>query len=352
MAGAAVVSKKRRNASEEEEEDIVPEFKNEQEHAEMTARLEKLSLQFSSGKLRSLTRAENVSAGENIRMPRDCPDEPGENTFNSIDATHASSIKRVSSMLAGQNSTNKPFSLNLEDCARIIQKKCRERLHKRRLHCKNLADRLIFESDLMIGTARLFKQILVFGLLIGALNISSNEQVKRGIYIDLDNSFDFSSLQAVTSRDEFISTWIPAISASSKKYFIRSSTYFDSGGAGSVELHTGTVLFSEAKLLGGLELSVQLPCFSFTAWVQMVPEFVQGYVFRKRLQPAGSGSELSCWGAVPPFHTLTAPLGFSRYRRIGAARVSSALTSQTSPLLSLHLLPPIQHLPSRPSISV
>jgi hypothetical protein len=187
----------------------------------------------------------------------------------------------------------------------MIQKKFRERLHKRRLNCKNLADRLIFESDLMIGTVRLFKQILVFGLLIGALNISSNEQVKRGIYIELDNSFDFDGLQAVLSRDEFISTWVPAISASSKKYFIRSSTYFDSGGAGAVELHTGTALFTESKLLGGLELSIQLPSFSFTAWVQMVPEFVQGYIFRKRLQPAGSGSELSCWGKILPCHTLS-----------------------------------------------
>jgi hypothetical protein len=312
MAAAAAVFKKRQNASDEghdeEEGGIDPEFKNDPQNREMRSKLENLTLQFSSGKL-SL---ENVSPGsrpgENGSQPSDTLNTiseaniGGENGGRSNDVPDASTLrnsKRASSILA-IGSSRKRIALNLDDCARIIQKKFRERLHKRRLHCKNLADRLIFESDLMIGTARLFKQILVFGLLIGALNISSNEQVKRGIYIDLDNSFDFDGLQSVLSRDEFISVWVPAISASSKKYFIRSSTYFDSGGAGSVELHTGTALFTEAKLLGGLELSIQLPSFSFTAWVQMVPEFIQGYIFRKRLQPAGSGSELSCWGTILP----------------------------------------------------
>ena len=148
----------------------------------------------------------------------------------------------------------------------------------------------------MVGSVRLFKQLLVFGLLIGSLNISSNEHAKRGLYTDLDDSFDFEGLLQVESRDEFISRWVPSIAASSKKYFPRSSAYFDAAGAGTVELHTGTALFSESVLLGGLVLSIHLPSFSATAWVQLVPEFIQGYVFRKRPQPAGPASKLSCWG--------------------------------------------------------
>ena len=243
----------------------------------------------SSGKFKPI--AIDIDFVDNPTLPTTFQNSTNDSE-NSFKNRNRPLLQRVSTMLSP-----KRVERDLDDYARIIQRKFRERLHKRRLHCKNLADRLIFEHDLMIGTVRLFKQILLFGLIIWALSISSKEQVKRGIYIDLDNSFGFENIAAVSSRDDFISNWVPSISTASKKYFIRSSGYFDPGSAGAVELHSGTELFLEARLLGGLELSIQLPSFSFTAWVQTVPEFAQGYVFRKRLQPAGNGSELSCWGA-------------------------------------------------------
>jgi hypothetical protein len=209
-------------------------------------------------------------------------------------------LQRVSTMLAGpMTRSQKRMGLNnlsLHECAIKIQRKFRERLYSKRVHCKNLADRLIFESDLMKGTVRLLKQILVFALIMIALGISSNERVKRGIYLELDNSFNFDQLELVQSSDDFTSKWVSEIATNSKKYFIRSSKYFDSSGAGIVELHTSDELFAKPKLLGGLSLSVYLPVFSFTAWVKMGSEFSNGYVFRKRLQAAGDGSDLSCWG--------------------------------------------------------
>ena len=228
-----------------------------------------------------------------------------DNRLNSVPRAH--SVKKIAALLA-RSITRKRKTLNIvfEDKAKVIQRSFRAHHYKQRFHRKNLADRLIFESDLMVGSVRLSKQLLVFGLLIASLNFSSNEQAKRGIYTELDNSFDFDGLRQVDSRDEFISSWVPGIAASSKKYFTRSSAYFDPGGAGTVELHTGTELFSESRLLGGLMLSIHLPSFSTTAWVQLVPEFLKGYIFRKRPQPAGTASKLSCWGEAAPDSFLAA----------------------------------------------
>jgi hypothetical protein len=164
-----------------------------------------------------------------------------------------------------------------------------------RLHRKNLVDRLVFEEDLRYGIARLFRQILVFIFLMETVNLSKNVKAMRGIYVELDNSFDFYNLRKVTSRDDFISHWIPALSAHSKKYFIRGSQYFDTGGAGAVQLHGGTEVFTQPKSLGGLSISIYLQSYSFTAWVQVAPEFVGGYIFRKRLLPT---SPMICWGEL------------------------------------------------------
>jgi hypothetical protein len=160
---------------------------------------------------------------------------------------------------------------------------------------KNLVDRLIFEEDLRSGFFLLLRHLLVFVFIMETLNISKNVKAMRGIYIDLDNSFEFDDLRSISSRDDFISNWIPALSESSKKYFVRGSRYFDTGGAGSVQLHSGTVQFSEPVSLGGFSVSIQLQSFSFTAWVQLVPEFVEGYIFRKRLLPT---SKMTCWGEL------------------------------------------------------
>jgi hypothetical protein len=250
----------------------------------------------SSPSIRSLTneQASVITAAPCGNHAEDFNKLAGSNT-GSIPRT--SSVKKIAALLARSvTRKNKSLELVFDDKAILIQRKFREHYYKRRFHRKNLADRLIFESDLMVGSVRLFKQLLVFGLLIASLNVSSNEQAKRGIYTDIDHSFDFDGLRQVNSRDDFISSWVPSIAASSKKYFTRSSAYFDAGGAGTVELHARTEIFSESVLLGGLMLSIHLPSFSTTAWVQLVPEFLEGYIFRKRPQPAGTASKLSCWG--------------------------------------------------------
>ena len=64
-----------------------------------------------------------------------------------------------------------------------------------RLHRKNLVERLFFEENMVMGTIRLINQIMVFALLVTALNGSSDQEIKHGIYGDLDSIFDFQSLQ-------------------------------------------------------------------------------------------------------------------------------------------------------------
>ena len=59
---------------------------------------------------------------------------------------------------------------------------------------------------------------MIFALLITALNRSSNQQVKRGIYQDLESTFDFDGLQSVSSKAEFGDT-MRAVAVSSKRFF-------------------------------------------------------------------------------------------------------------------------------------
>ncbi len=181
----------------------------------------------------------------------------------------------------------------LKNYARLVRKFYKPTEKIARLHRKNLIDRLVFEEDLRFGILRLLTHILIFVFIMETLHISKNVKAMRGIYAELDDSFHFDGLKNVASRDDFISNWIPELSARSKKYFIRGSKYFDTGGAGSVQLNSKTILFSEPKSLGGLSISIHLRSFSFTAWVRLVPEFVDGYIFRKRLLPA---SKMICWG--------------------------------------------------------
>ena len=178
-----------------------------------------------------------------------------------------------------------------------IQNKIRNWLYRdKRLHRMHLSERLMFETNLLSGAQRFCLQLLIFALLIIALNLSSNLQVQRGLYLDLNSTYNFDHIQNTGSREEFISTVVPGVSNSSKKFFLQSTEYFVSGGAGSVSLNTMEQLFSRPAVLGGVALSVQVPAFSFTAWVNAAPDFSGGYIFRKRIVIAGSGSQLSCWG--------------------------------------------------------
>ena len=51
-------------------------------------------------------------------------------------------------------------------------------------------------------------QVMVFALLILALTRSSNEMTKRGIYQDLETTFEFKALQALSSRANFRGTMV------------------------------------------------------------------------------------------------------------------------------------------------
>jgi hypothetical protein len=51
-------------------------------------------------------------------------------------------------------------------------------------------------------------QVMVFALLVTALNGSSDSGTKRGIYTDLDATFDFPALQELGSRKDFRDTML------------------------------------------------------------------------------------------------------------------------------------------------
>jgi hypothetical protein len=52
---------------------------------------------------------------------------------------------------------------------------------------------------------------------------------KSGIYKNLDNTFDFGSLEGLTNREAFVHEQIPAMAKASKDFFLLSSNYFVEG---------------------------------------------------------------------------------------------------------------------------
>ena len=179
-----------------------------------------------------------------------------------------------------------------------VQRAYRQHLYHRnggRLHRRNLADRLLFESSMLRGTFRLVNQALIFGLMVMAALLGSDVSVKRGIFNNLKDAFQLEDVTGIKNRPDFVDA-LAQISSQSKDFFILSSKYFDTEEAGFVQLLGPLKSFSAPKLLGGIDLSINAPTVSFTAWVKTEPLFVKGYIMRKRLLPAGYGSELSCWG--------------------------------------------------------
>jgi hypothetical protein len=43
-------------------------------------------------------------------------------------------------------------------------------------------------------------------------------------------------------------------------------------------------------------MRAQVKEFSFIGIVSTTPQFVEGYILRKRFVPAGYGTNLACWG--------------------------------------------------------
>jgi hypothetical protein len=154
---------------------------------------------------------------------------------------------------------------------RMIRSKLKHQASGARLHAKNLADRLLFESSLVRGVFRLINQSLIFALLLIALSLSGDPATKRGIYNSLNDAFDFDGLRDMKSRDAFMKA-LPHISSTSKTYFLLSSTYFDTKQAGNVQLLGPLKTFSQPMLLGGIDLTIQAKDISFTAWVKTTPQ--------------------------------------------------------------------------------
>jgi len=131
---------------------------------------------------------------------------------------------------------------------------------------------------------------MIFALLIAALNRSSNHLVKRGIYQDLQAAFDFEDLLSVSNKAEYVDA-MRTVAQSSKPYFHMSANYFDTGGRGMRQLWGDMEVFTGPKLSAEINFGAQE--FSLTAWVRTVPQFLDGYILRKRPSP---GSSLSCVG--------------------------------------------------------
>lgn len=170
----------------------------------------------------------------------------------------------------------------------------RNKLDAVKLHRKNLVDRVVFERSLLIGAFRLMTQGLIFMLLISALYLAGDSQTKKGIFDNLHSHFDFDYLETTSDTKDF-GIAMKFIAEQSKEFFVLSSKYWRPDG-GSVELLGPMTTFNAPQVIGKLDLSIQIPSFSFTAWVGIGPQFVRGYIARKRIKPAGDGNELACWG--------------------------------------------------------
>lgn len=168
-----------------------------------------------------------------------------------------------------------------------------------RLHAQHLGDRLVFEQGLVRGVFRLMNQLLMFFAIIYALELGaqkSGPSVQRGIYDNLKDSFGFDSLLEIKSREGLVDA-LPKLSRAAKKYMARSSLYFDAKGTGDVELIGDLKSFSTPEVLGGVDLTILSRTISFTAWIKTTPQFLRGYLIRKRpTAEPGETSELACWG--------------------------------------------------------
>jgi hypothetical protein len=107
-----------------------------------------------------------------------------------------------------------------------------------------------------------------------------------------EHAFDFEGLYQINSREAFVER-LPMLSQASKNFFVLSSRYFDTKTHGDVQLVGDLVFFSKPVQMGGFDLSIQTPSFSFTCWIKTTRTFGGGYLIRKR---PSQTSDLTCWG--------------------------------------------------------
>ena len=72
-----------------------------------------------------------------------------------------------------------------------------------KLHRKNLVERILFEDSMLMGTIRLINQVMVFTFLLLALNSSSNQAAKAGIFKTLEATYDFAGTSSCAAKIEF-----------------------------------------------------------------------------------------------------------------------------------------------------
>ena len=72
----------------------------------------------------------------------------------------------------------------------------------------------------------------------------------------------------------FVKESMVGLSEKSKEFFILSNKYFDDQGIGTTQLIRDITTFGRPKLSTPIGLHVLE--FSFTSWVKIVPQFVEG----------------------------------------------------------------------------
>lgn len=159
-----------------------------------------------------------------------------------------------------------------------------------------LVERLRLEADLQRGLRRLINQTLICVFTMAALQAGGGgEDVKRGIYKHLASYFDIANFRRVQDRATLKDEFLPAIAFSAKKHSLLSSRYFNAGSRGDVELVGAREVFFSPRVLAATDLNLQVPSFSFSAWVQLDASFKTGYLIEKRPSIATYSSSV-CWG--------------------------------------------------------
>jgi hypothetical protein len=150
------------------------------------------------------------------------------------------------------------------------------------------------EAQILRGTFRFFNQIVILALMLAALGLSTNPAVRLGVRENFRASFALDDLVRVTRRDEFESR-LKKLASVSKDFFPLSSRHFYNHDMGDMELIGRPRTFEGPILLSRTDVAC-LATFSFTVWVNAVPQFTSGYIVRKGIGIPGSGSDLACWG--------------------------------------------------------
>ena len=112
---------------------------------------------------------------------------------------------RNSHVARGEKILSAAFLVNITKLQRKVRSWMYDERHK--LHRKNLGDRLVFEADLWKGVKRLFRQVLIFVMIMITLNVATERTSSRGISKDILSNLaldgDSSNLIHPANRNDF-----------------------------------------------------------------------------------------------------------------------------------------------------